>query len=171
MPADLFASFSLGDLTLANRMVMAPMTRNRADQAGRVPPLMATYYRQRATAGLIITESTTVSPQAVGYPFTPGIHTEGQAASWRRLTDEVHEQGGRIFVQLQHCGRISHPSLLDGAAPIAPSALRPAGQAVTYAGPQDFVVPRELAADEIPGVVAQFRHAAERAEQALRSRS
>ncbi|MEU1737388.1 alkene reductase [Streptosporangium sp. NPDC020145] len=166
MPADLFESFSLGDLTLANRMVMAPMTRNRADRAGRVPPMMVTYYRQRATAGLVITESTTVSPQAVGYPCTPGIHTDDQAASWRRLTDEIHEQGARVFVQLQHCGRISHPSLLDGATPIAPSALRPAGQAVTYAGPQDFVVPRELAADEIPGVVAQFRHAAERAKQA-----
>src|SRR5690242_3766219 len=109
MPSDLFQPFPLGDLTLANRMVMAPMTRNRAYTTGQVPPLMAAYYRQRATAGLIITESTTISPQAIGYPCTPGIHTEEQAASWRSLTDAVHAEGGRIFVQLQHCGRISHP--------------------------------------------------------------
>ena len=146
MPADVFAPFQLGDLTLANRMVMAPMTRNRADESGVVPPVMAIYYRQRAGAGLIVTESVPVSPQGLGYPSTPGIYTDAQAASWLRLTNAVHSAGGRIFVQLQHCGRISHPSLLpDNATPVAPSALRPAGQAVTYAGMQDFVAPRALA--------------------------
>ncbi|MFJ3933732.1 alkene reductase [Streptomyces sp. NPDC090029] len=166
MPLDLFAPFNLGGLTLANRMVMAPMTRNRADADGCVPPLMVDHYRQRATAGLIVAESTTVSPQAVGYPFTPGLYTGAQAASWRRLTDAVHEEGGRIFVQLQHCGRISHPDLLDGQAPVAPSALAPAGRAVTYSGAQDFVTPRALGAGELPDVVDQFRRAAALARQA-----
>ncbi|MER5638333.1 alkene reductase [Kitasatospora sp. NPDC002227] len=166
MHLDLFAPFDLGGLTLANRMVMAPMTRNRAAADGCVPALMVDHYRQRATAGLIVAESTTVSPQAVGYPFTPGLYTGAQAESWRRLTDAVHEEGGRIFVQLQHCGRISHPSLLDGQEPVAPSALAPAGQAVTYSGPQDFVTPRALDAGELPDVVDQFRRAAELARQA-----
>lgn len=166
MPADLFEPFPLGDLTLSNRMVMAPMTRNRADRHGRVTPMMVDYYRQRATAGLIITESTTVSPSAVGYPLTPGIHTRAQAASWRALTEAVHAEGARVFVQLQHCGRISHPSLLDGATPIAPSAIRPSGQAVTYDGPRDFPTPRALEPGEIVGVVEQFRHAAELARTA-----
>jgi N-ethylmaleimide reductase len=112
MPEPLFAPFQLGDLMLANRMVMAPMTRNRADRSGVAPPMMATYYQQRASAGLIITESAPVSAEAVGYPFTPGIYTNTQAASWLRVTDAVHSAGGRIFAQLQHCGRISHPSLL-----------------------------------------------------------
>lgn len=166
MHLDLFTPFDLGGLTLANRMVMAPMTRNRANADGCVSPLMVAHYRQRATAGLIIAESTTVSLQAVGYPFTPGLYTDSHAPSWRRLTDAVHAEGGRIFVQLQHCGRVSHPSLLDGQAPVAPSALAPAGQAVTYAGPQDFVTPRALDADELPGIVDQFRRAAELARQA-----
>jgi N-ethylmaleimide reductase len=161
MPATLFQPFRLADLTLTNRMVMAPMTRNRAERNGAVPPMMATHYRQRATAGLLITESTTVSAEAVGYPFTPGIYTDVQRASWLRLTNAVHSAGGRIFVQLQHCGRISHPTLQPNAAqPIAPSAIRPLGQAVTYAGMQDFVTPRALEANEIPGVVAQFQQAA-----------
>lgn len=167
MSADLFEPFQLGDLTLANRMVMAPMTRNRAGENGAVPPMMAIYYRQRASAGLIITESTPVSPEGVGYPATPGIHTEAQAASWLRVTDAVHSAGGHVFVQLQHCGRISHPSLLpDNATPVAPSALRPAGQAVTYTGMQDFVIPRALETRGIPGIVAQFQRGAEMAKRA-----
>ncbi len=167
MTADLFEPYHLGDLRLANRMVMAPMTRNRAGKNGVVPPMMVTYYRQRASSGLIITESTPISPEGVGYPATPGIHAEAQAASWRRVNDAVHAAGGHIFIQLQHCGRISHPSLLPGnATPVAPSALRPAGQAVTYSGMQDFVTPRALDAGEIPGIVAQFRHAAEMAKHA-----
>ncbi|WP_193369400.1 alkene reductase [Pelagibius marinus] len=167
MAADLFAPVQLGDLTLANRLVMAPMTRNRAGADGVVPPLMAAYYQQRASAGLIVTESAPVSAQAIGYPFTPGIFTDAQAASWLSLTDAVHSAGGRIFIQLQHCGRISHPSLQrDGETPVAPSALRPAGQAVTYSGMQDFVTPRALETREIAGIVAQFRQGAELARRA-----
>jgi len=167
MSSILFEPFRLADLTLANRMVMAPMTRNRADRQGMVPPLMAAYYRQRASAGLIITESTPVSPNGVGYPFTPLLDSESHVASWRVLTDGVHAESGLIFVQLQHCGRISHPSLLPGnSTPVAPSAIRPSGQAVTYTGMQDFVEPRALDTAEMPGVVAQFRHAAKMAKRA-----
>ena len=165
MSADLFEPFQLGDLTLANRMVMAPMTRNRADENGLVPPMMVTYYQQRASAGLVVTESTPVSPEGVGYPFTPGIYTDAQAASWLRVTDAVHSAGGHVFVQLQYCGRISHPSLLpDNATPVGPSALRLTGQAVTYTGMQDFVTPRALETREIPDIVAQFQRGAEMAK-------
>ncbi len=167
MPEDLFAPIQLGPLSLANRLVMAPLTRNRAHEDGTVPPLMADYYRQRASAGLIVSESTPIAPEGVGYPFTPRIHNEAQAASWRSVTDAVHEEGGHIFVQLQYCARISHPSLLPaGALPVAPSALRPEGQAVTYAGMQDFVTPRALEAGELPAIVAQYRLAAEMALRA-----
>lgn len=167
MPADMFEPFQLGDLTLANRMIMAPMTRNRALESGVVPPMMVTYYAQRASAGLIVTESVPVSAEGVGYPFTPGIHTDSQAASWLRLSNAVHSAGGHVFAQLQHCGRISHPSLLPGrATPVAPSPLRPEGQAVTYAGMQDFVEPRALEPRELPAIVAQYRHAADMARGA-----
>jgi len=167
MSADLFEPFQLGDLTLANRMVMAPMTRNRAGENGVVPPMMVTYYQQRASAGLIITESVPVAPEGVGYPATPGIHTEAQAASWRRVTGAVHAAGGHVFIQLQHCGRISHPSMLpNNVTPVAPSALRPEGQAVTYTGMQDFVTPRALETRDIPGIVAQFQRGAEMAKRA-----
>src|SRR5512146_3520281 len=131
MSVDLFRPYQMGDLVLANRLVMAPLTRNRATENGVVPPMMVAHYRERADAGLIITESTPVSPQAIGYPFTPGIYAEPQVASWVRLTNAVHSAGGLVFLQLQHCGRISHPSLQpDGATPVAPSAIRPAGLAV-----------------------------------------
>ena len=167
MSAHLFEPFDLADLNLANRMVMAPMTRNRADEAGVVPLMTVTYYQQRASAGLIITESTPVSPEGVGYPFTPGISTDAQIATWRHVTDAVQSAGGHIFVQLQYCGRISHPSLLPGnKMPVAPSALRPAGRASTYAGEQEFVAPRALEAREIPDIVGQFQHAAAMAERA-----
>lgn len=116
MSVDLFEPFRLGDLTLANRMVMAPMTRNRADESGVVSPMMVAYYRQRASAGLIITESTHVSADGLGYPFTPGIYTGAQAEGWLRVTDAVHSAGGHVFMQAFHCGRISHPSLLPAAA-------------------------------------------------------
>lgn len=163
----LFEPLQLGDLTLANRMIMAPMTRNRADVNGISTDMMVTYYQQRASAGLIISESVPVSYEAVGYPLTPRIYNEAQAASWRRVTDAVHAAGGRIFIQLQHCGRISHPSLQpDNAVPVAPSALRPVGQASTYTGMQDFVTPRALETDEIPHIVQQFRHGAELAKRA-----
>jgi N-ethylmaleimide reductase len=167
MTADLFSAFQLDDLTLSNRIVMAPMSRNRSDVRGNVTPMMVAYYGQRASAGLIIAESTTVSAEAVGYPFTPGLFAEAHMTSWLPLTDAVHAAGGRIFAQLLHCGRVSHPSLQPGGAiPVAPSAIRPAGQAVTYAGMQDFVTPRELAIDELPGIVAQFRQSAALAKRA-----
>lgn len=167
MSEDLFEPFQLGDLTLANRMIMAPMTRNRADEKGVVSAMMVTYYQQRASAGMIVTESAPVSPEGVGYPFTPGIYNDAQATSWIRVTDAVHSTGGHVFVQLQHCGRISHPSLLPNTAtPVGPSALRPTGQAVTSTGMQDFVTPRALETREIPGVVAQFQRGAEMARRA-----
>ncbi|ROR32749.1 alkene reductase [Inmirania thermothiophila] len=162
----LFDPLHLGALELPNRVLMAPMTRNRAPDT--VPtPLMAVYYAQRAEAGLIITEATQVSPQGVGYPATPGIHTEAQVSGWRRVTQAVHDAGGRIFCQLWHVGRISHPDLQpDGALPVAPSAVRPQGEAFTPQGPKPFVTPRALEADEIPGVIEQFARAAENARRA-----
>ncbi len=161
----LFESYELGPLTLPNRLVMAPLTRNRA--AGTVPgEINATYYRQRAGAGLIISEATQVTPLGQGYPETPGIHSDEQVAGWRKVTEAVHEAGGRIFLQLWHVGRISHPSFHNGALPVAPSAIRPAGEVFTYQGLQETVTPRALEADEIPEVVEQFRRGAENAKRA-----
>lgn len=163
---DLFTPLQLGRLRLPNRIVMAPMTRNRAG-AGNVPgDLVREYYRQRASAGLIITEGAQVSPLGQGYPFTPGIHSPEQIAGWRRVTDAVHARGGRIYLQLWHVGRISHPDLLGGATPVAPSAVRPAGQVYTFAGPEDYVTPHALASDEIPGIIDQFRSGARNALEA-----
>ncbi len=161
---DLFSPFQIGPYTLPNRLAMAPLTRNRA-LSGNIPgPLNATYYAQRASAGLLISEATQVSPQGVGYPSTPGIHSPEQVAGWRLVTNAVHEQGGRIFLQLWHVGRISHPSLQpDGALPVAPSAIAPEGTALTYEGSQPFVTPRALAIDEIPGIIEQYRQGAENA--------
>lgn len=164
MPADLFDPFKLGPVELANRLVMAPMTRNRAGEAGVPTALNAQYYAQRATAGLIVTEGTRPSAMGQGYPNTPGVHTDAQVAGWREVTDAVHAAGGRIAVQLMHAGRISHPVLLpSGAAPVAPSAVRPAGQAVTGSGMEDFTTPRALATEELPSIVAEFADAARRA--------
>ncbi|MGK7909514.1 MAG: alkene reductase [Synechococcus sp.] len=158
----------LGPYELPNRMVMAPLTRNRAGE-GNVPhTLNANYYRQRASAGLIITEASQISPQGVGYPRTPGIHSAEQVDGWKIVTDAVHEQGGHIFLQLWHVGRISHPSLQpNGQLPVAPSAIVPStGQAMTYQGMQDFVVPRALELDELPEIVRDYRKAAENAAAA-----
>ncbi|WP_310621385.1 alkene reductase [Flexibacterium corallicola] len=167
MAADLFEKFNLGNIELSNRMVMAPMTRNRANENGEVTEMMVTYYQQRASAGLIIAESSPVSAQGIGYPMTPNIFSEPQAKSWKKLTDAVHAEGGRIFIQLQHCGRISHPSMqAGGALPVAPSAIKPSGQAVTYQGMQDFVEPRALETSEISQIVAQFKQGAILAKQA-----
>ena len=124
---DLFSPYKLGPLELPNRIVMAPMTRNRAGPAEVPGTLATTYYKQRVSAGLIITEGTQISQEGQGYPATPGIFSPEQVASWKRVTDAVHAAGGRIFAQLWHVGRISHPSLQpDGAAPVGPSALLPA---------------------------------------------
>jgi N-ethylmaleimide reductase len=153
----LLSPFRMGPYTLKNRMVMAPMTRNRAGEGNVPTPLVATYYRQRASAGLIVTEGSQVSPQGVGYPGTPGIHTDAQVAGWRRVTDAVHAAGGRIFLQLWHVGRVSDPSLQPGGAqPVAPSALAAEGLFRTPTGTQPFATPRALELAEIPGLIAQF---------------
>ena len=162
MPNTLFTPLELGPLHLANRMVMAPLTRNRAG-AGNVPQAInVEYYRQRASAGLIITEGAQISETAVGYPATPGIHSAEQIAGWKQVTDAVHARGGKIFLQLWHCGRVSHPSLQPGGIlPVAPSAIQPAGEAFTYQGPQAFVMPRGLEAGELPGLIEDYRRAAQ----------
>lgn len=163
----LFSAVTLGNLTLSNRMVMAPMTRNRAAE-GNVPQAMnVEYYRQRASAGLIITEASQVSAEGVGYPATPGIYNQQQAAGWKKITDAVHDEGGRIYLQLWYCGRISHPDLLpDKQTPVAPSAIRPEGETVTYEGMKAFVTPHALQTDEINNIVAQYRNAAQKAKLA-----
>lgn len=167
MKQTLFEKFNLGDLTLTNRIVMAPMTRNRADKQGLVSNLMVTHYQQRASAGLIIAESTPVSIQGVGYPNTPGLFTEEQADSWKPLISAVHTEGAHIFAQLQHCGRISHSSYQENnTLPVAPSAIKPNGQAVTYSGMLDFETPRILDTKEILLIVEQFRRGAEMAKRA-----
>jgi N-ethylmaleimide reductase len=158
----------VGRYTLRNRLVMAPMTRSRADDSTGVPsPLAAQYYTQRADAGLIITEGTFPSPMGKGYVRTPGIHSAAQIEGWKRVTQAVHARGGLIFLQLMHTGRISHPDLLpSGATPVAPSAIAAEGQSYTAAGPRDFAVPRELETAEIAGIVDEYRDAARHALQA-----
>ena len=166
-PVDLFTPIQLGPYRLPNRVVMAPLTRNRAGP-GNVPgPLNAEYYAQRACAGLIVSEASQVTPEGQGYPATPGVHSAEQVAGWRLVTDAVHSRGGRIFLQLWHVGRISHPSLQPGGAlPVAPSAVRPAGEAITLEGLKPFVTPRALALEEIPGVVQAYRAGAANAREA-----
>jgi N-ethylmaleimide reductase len=117
------------------------------------------YYEQRATAGLIITEATPISPMGHGYPLLPGIYTDAQVTGWKKVTDAVHAKGGKIVIQLWHVGRISHPSLLNGATPVAPSAVKPAGKAFTFKGLEDYVEPRALDAEELPGILADYVHA------------
>src|SRR5690349_9596582 len=158
---DLFSPVRLGAYALPNRIVMAPMTRNRAGP-GEVPtPLMATYYAQRASAGLIVTEGTQISAQGQGYPGTPGIFSAAQVEAWTRVTAAVHAGGGKIFCQLWHVGRVSHPLLQpEGALPVAPSAIAPAGQLWTPEGMRPFVTPRALATDEIAGLIEDYRNAA-----------
>jgi len=146
---------------------MAPMTRNRAGRGNAPQPMNALYYAQRAGAGLIITEASQVSPQGLGYPDMPGIYSPEQIGGWRLVTDLVHKRGGLIFLQLFHCGRISHPSLQPGGTtPVAPSAIKPEGEAMTYKGPQPFVEPRALETEEIAGILEQFRRGAENAREA-----
>jgi N-ethylmaleimide reductase len=157
----LFKPYMLGSLTLTNRIVMAPLTRNRAG-AGLVPSeLAATYYAQRASAGLIITEATQISAQAQGYQDTPGLYTQAQIDAWRKVTDAVHAKGGKIFVQLWHVGRISHVDLQpEGAAPVAPSAIRAETKTFVNNGFHDVSVPRALELTELPGIIEDFRQAA-----------
>lgn len=164
---ELFQPLNLGDLTLPNRIVLAPMTRSRAVQGDIQNPLAATYYSQRASAGLLITEGTQVSRMGVGYIRTPGIFTDAQQEAWRQVTEAVHKVGGRIFAQLWHVGRISHSSLLpDGQAPLAPSAIPAQGMAYTSTGPQPLSTPRALTTPEVKGVIGEFEQAAQRARAA-----
>ncbi len=163
----LFAPLQLGPVALSNRIVMAPMTRARSSQPGNIPnQMMADYYAQRAAAGLIVTEATQISKQSQGYSFTPGIHTQEQIDGWKLVTDAVHKAGGRIFVQLWHVGRVSHPVFHDGAAPVAPSAIQPRGTQVWIVGDDgvgrmvDTPMPRALTVDEIGVIVGDFRQAA-----------
>lgn len=156
----------LGELELANRIVMAPLTRSRSDEDGVPPPYAADYYGQRADAGLIISEATNISPQARGYAMTPGIWSEAQVLAWQPITRAVHERGGKFFLQLWHTGRISHPDLHGGDLPVAPSAIKPDGQAFTRDGMKDFVTPRALETDEIPAIVEDYRRAAANAKAA-----
>lgn len=156
----LFDPFRLGDIELANRIVMAPLTRDRAGP-GQVPtPLMAEYYRQRASAGLIVTEASQVCPEGQGYLDTPGIYDAAQVAGWRRVTDAVHAAGGKIVIQLWHVGRISHVSLQPGGiAPVSSTARAAIGKTFTKDGFVDVSTPRALRTDELPGIVGAYRHA------------
>jgi N-ethylmaleimide reductase len=162
---DLFSPYQLGSLDLANRFVMAPLTRNRAG-AGQAPTaLAAEYYGQRATAGLIITEGTQPCAVGQGYPHTPGLHTDQQVAGWKLVADAVHARGGLIAAQLMHAGRISHEAI-TGLRPVAPSAVKPAGEVYTEQGMKSFEAPRALEAAELAGVIAEFVDAARRAMEA-----
>lgn len=162
-----FDPIDLSGTRLPNRIVMAPMTRSRAAQGGLPTALTAEYYAQRASAGLIVTEGIQPSPVGQGYPDTPGLHSAAQVAAWREVTDAVHAAGGRIFAQLMHAGRIGHPDLLpDGLHNVAPSAVAAEGQVYTHEGPKDYVVPRELTADEVRATVEDFAAAARNAIEA-----
>jgi len=161
---DLFSPARFGGIEMANRIVMSSLTRNRAGEGNVPTPLVAEYYRQRATAGLILTEASPISPEAHGYPRTPGIHTDAQIAGWKQVTDAVHRAGGKIALQLWHVGRISHPDLQPGGQlPVAPSAIRAAGQTFTGQGMKDFVTPRALDTAELPGLVKTYAQAAKNA--------
>jgi len=153
-------------MELPNRIVMAPLTRSRSSDAGVPPAFAVDYYAQRASAGLLISEATNISAQARGYALTPGIWSPAQVESWSRVTRGVHKAGGRIFLQLWHTGRISHPDLHDGALPVAPSAIAPEGEAFTNEGMKPHVTPRALETDEIPAIVEDYRHAAACAKEA-----
>ncbi|PYC27409.1 alkene reductase [Aquipseudomonas alcaligenes] len=162
----LFDPLKLGSLELPNRIIMAPLTRCRAD-AGRVPnALMAEYYVQRASAGLILSEATSVTPMGVGYPDTPGIWSEDQVRGWLNITRAVHANGGRIFLQLWHVGRVSDPVYLNGELPVAPSAVKPAGHVSLVRPIKEFVTPRALETEEIAEIVEAYRHGAENAKAA-----
>ena len=162
----LFDPLQAGALQLRNRIVMAPLTRCRAE-ADRIPgDLMAEYYRQRANAGLIISEATSITPMAVGYPDTPGIWSEAQVAGWSKVTDAVHAEGGLIVLQLWHVGRISHPAYLNGETPVAPSAIRPEGHVSLIRPKTPYVTPRALGTEEIPEIVEAYRRGAENAKRA-----
>lgn len=164
---DLFTPTRLGAIALKNRIVMAPMTRSRAGEDGVPKPMHAEYYAQRASAGLLISEATNISPQGRGYAGTPGIWNDAQVAGWQQVTHAVHAAGGKIVMQLWHVGRLSHVDLQPGgAAPVAPSAIRANATVFTLAGEVPTSEPRALAASELPGIVAQYAQAARNAQRA-----
>ena len=164
---DLFSPVKLGSIALSNRMVMAPLTRNRAGEGGVPQDINVTYYAQRASAGLLISEATPISPMGHGYPLLPGIYTDAQVAGWKKITDAVHAKGGKMVMQLWHVGRISHPSLLPNEAlPVAPSAIKPAGKAFTFQGLVDYVTPHALEVSELPAIVNDYVQAAKNALEA-----
>jgi N-ethylmaleimide reductase len=164
----LFSPFQIGDLTLKNRIVMAPLTRNRATKGADAPnDLNAEYYRQRASAGLIVSEATQISQEGQGYIWTPGVYSEAQVDGWKKVTEAVHREGGLIFIQLWHVGRISHVSLQPGQGqPVAPSAIKAKTQTFIETGFADVSEPRALRLDEMPRIVADYKAAAENAKRA-----
>ena len=163
----LFDPLKAGALDLPNRIIMAPLTRSRATPDARIPTdLQRDYYVQRASAGLIISEATSVTPRGVGYAATPGIWSDEQTEGWAKITNAVHKAGGRMVLQLWHVGRISHPLFLNGELPEAPSAVRPAGRVSLVRPETDYVTPRALELEEIPGIIAAFRRGAENAKKA-----
>jgi N-ethylmaleimide reductase len=162
----LFTPAKIGRLELTNRVVMAPMTRGRANSDGTPNQLMAEYYEQRASAGLIITEATAVSRTGYGWVNAPGIFNKSHVEGWRNVTNAVHRNGGRIYLQLWHMGRVSHPDFLGGALPVGPSPIAAQGDAYTPNGKRPFVTPRALDAEEIPFVVQEYAHAARLAREA-----
>ncbi|WP_340616253.1 alkene reductase [Xenorhabdus entomophaga] len=164
---DLFSPIKLGDIELANRIIMAPLTRSRTNEEGVPNDLNVTYYVQRTSAGLIISEATNISAQGRGYALTPGIWTEDQIAGWKKITDAIHVVGGKIVVQLWHVGRCSHVDLQPNRdAPVAPSAIKADGNVYTNNGIAEASMPRALRTEEIPDIVEQYRHAAECAKRA-----
>lgn len=167
MLKDLFSEYQLGDIHLKNRIVMAPLTRSRADNDERkVTPLIAEYYGQRSSAGLIISEGSQISPMAVGYVNTPGIYSEKQVEAWKLVTEAVHEKGGKIFIQLWHVGRLTHPYFLNGKTPLAPSAINPEYMVRTPEGEKPSVTPKEMTMDDIAQVIEEFSLATENAIKA-----
>lgn len=163
----LLTPYQLGNLTLNNRVVMAPMTRSRSNNEGNVATAMtAEYYAQRASAGLIITEGTYISPKAVGFANVPAIYTDAQVEGWKLVTNAVHQKGGKIFAQLWHVGRMSHPNLLNGQLPLAPSAINPQAQAYTQNGFEDTVTPQEMTVEDIRQTIQDFKKSAANALEA-----
>jgi N-ethylmaleimide reductase len=161
--ANLLSPIKLGAIQLNNRFVMAPLTRCRADAELAPTDMMVEYYRQRASAGLIITEATLVSEDGIGYPSIPGIYTQAQIEGWKKVTHAVHQAGGKIVMQIWHCGRVGHSSMLGGKLPIAPSAIKPAGELLTYEGMKPYETPRAMTLDDIQAVREHFRQAAHNA--------
>ena len=166
MQSPLFTPLRVGSLTIPNRMIMAPMTRGRNNADGSPNELVARYYKQRASAGLIVTEATAISPQGSGWVGAPGIYTDSHVAGWKKVTDGVHQAGGHIFLQLWHMGRVSHPDFLNGELPVAPSVIAANGETHTPLGKKSYVTPRALTLDEIKATIATYGTATKLAKQA-----